>query len=455
MGNFFTTSARALLISIALSCAPSPDEPFESALPILVVDTHATNIEKDAEDDETPFFTAEFKLWAPAAGQTMSWTETPTFVGQGGIRVRGNSSREFDKKQYRLETWTPAGEDTDVSWLGLPEEEDWILHGPFADKTLMRNHLMYQWSRAIGRYAARSVFVELYVEDDGGALSTDNYRGVYLMMEKLKRDSGRIDVAKLKPEDIELPELTGGYVLKRDWAEAGEPGTVVTETYDDLLIIEYPKPETIAPEQRAYIVRYLDDMEAALASPDFADPTTGYAAWIDVGSFIDHHLLVELGRNVDGFVLSTFMHKDRGGLLTMGPIWDYNGALGNADYFEASSPEGWHHKNPEFPEDNPNGYRWYARLFEDPAFRSRYRARWTELRAGPLATDTLLGDIDAVATQLAGGPLTRNFERWEVLGQYVWPNDEGAEDRETYDEELAYLKQWLRARLTWMDQELL
>ena len=191
---------------------------------------------------------------------------------------------------------------------------------------------------------------------------------------------------------------------------------------------------------------YLNAFEDALAKGDGS-----YDQWIDVDSFIDHHLLVEMGRNVDGYVLSTYLHKDRNGLLTMGPIWDYNGALGNADYFEAWEPEGWHFNNSEFPADNPWAFQWYERLLDDPNFRARRAARWAELRKGELATSALHADIDATASALASAA-ARNFEVWDILGEYVWPNDFGAEDRESYEDEVAYLKSWLAARVAWMDE---
>jgi len=137
----------------------------------------------------------------------------------------------------------------------------------------------------------------------------------------------------------------------------------------------------------------------------------------------------------------------------MGPIWDFNGALGNADYFESWDPEGWHYENEEFPADNPNGFHSYARLFEDPAFRARYAARWAELRTDALSTENLLADIAANAALLEA-PAERNFERWAILGEYVWPNDEGSEERETYAEEVAYLEDWVTARAAWLDDAL-
>ena len=341
-----------------------------------------------------------------------------------------------------------------LSLLGLPKESDWVLHAPYSDKTLMRNYLMYTWSNRIGRYAANTKFVEVWVDDDG-VLDPEDYVGVYEFMEKVKVDSNRVNVTKLQPEDNALPEVSGGYLLQRDWI--GEPGEewLTTATYEDDLLFKSPKPEVLTDEQRFFITDYLNQFETAISGPGFDDPASGYAAFIDVDSFIDHHLLVEMGRNVDGYVLSTYMHKDREGLLNMGPIWDYNGALGNASYFDCELPEGWHFNNDEFPGDNPNGYHWYARLFEDPAFVARYQARWNEIRTTILTNDAMLADIDAAAALLsAGGAVDRNFDAWPVFGEEVWPNDPGAVDRQSYDEEIDYLKGWLTARVAWMDSQI-
>ena len=171
-------------------------------------------------------------------------------------------------------------------------------------------------------------------------------------------------------------------------------------------------------------------------------------------SFVDHMLMMELSRNVDAYVLSTFMHKKKSGSLTMGPIWDFNGSLGNANYFLSWEPEGWHYENPEFPADNPNGFRWYEALLQDPIFQQRLADRWTAHRAGPWSNELLMEDIDQVADLLQNVHV-RNFERWPILGEHIWPNDEGAESRTSYQEEIEYLKTWLLARLAWLDLQLL
>ena len=219
---------------------------------------------------------------------------------------------EYEKKQYALETRDADGNDLDVSLMGLPEEEDWILQGPYSDKTLMRNHLMFHWSRAIERYAPRTRFIELYMVDDGDPLAPTHYRGVYLLTEKIKRDKHRVNVEKLSPDATSLPEISGGYVLKRDWVEGN---VLETEIYGDELVIRYPKEDQINEAQRSYLEGYFNDFERALQRND-----RSYREYIDVDSFVDYMLMMEMSRNVDAYVLSTHMYKPRGGSCTWGPF---------------------------------------------------------------------------------------------------------------------------------------
>ena len=254
-----------------------------------------------------------------------------------------------------------------------------------------------------------------------------------------------------RSSDESEPEITGGYLMKKDWVEGD---SLETRIYDDVLLLVDPDPSEITDVQRTWLEDWLHEFETVLAGDDFDDPENGYAAYIDIDSFVDHMLLVELGRNVDGYVLSTWLYKDREGPLSMGPIWDYNGALGGADYFESWIPEGWHYENSEFPADNPTCFRWYERLLEDPAFTARIAERWAEHRLGALATAELHADIDAYAS-LLGDAADRNFERWEILGEYVWPNAGGWDERLSHAQEVDYLKTWIAQRTAWMDAAVL
>ena len=382
------------------------DESTDALLPIAQI---SIILDGAINPDELPYQ----REWMPASMMVIA-DDGIAHQGRVGLHVRGNTSRDFDKKSYAFETWDENDEDLDVALLGLPAEEDWVLQGPFSDKTLIRNHLIYQLSRDIGRYAARTRFVELEINGD--------YRGVYVLMEKIKRDDVR----------VALPD--GAALLKRDWVEGGEKFIQTTACQDELKV-EWS-------DDIDEIVTRLDSIEAELLIVDFSS--------VDLGSFIDHMLLVEIGRNVDGYVLSTWITLSENDVLGMGPVWDYNGALGNASYFKAWETNGWHYQNPEFPGDNPNGFCWYEALLENPEFLNLRRERWQIHRAGPWSDTAIEARIDGASAVLEPA-IERNFERWPLLGEVIWPNDLGAEDRTTYVDEVSYLKSWIKQRMAWMD----
>jgi hypothetical protein len=202
--------------------------------------------------------------------------------------------------------------------------------------------------------------------------------------------------------------------------------------------------------ERAYIQQYVHDFESALMAADFADPTTRYRQYVDVESLIDFFLLNELAHNPDAYRLSTFVHKDKGGKLKMGPIWDFNIAFGNVDYCRAWVTNDWAYRfNDRCPGDLWQVPFWWKRLLEDPSFVSALKTRWNTLRQGAFSSSFIDSLMTANRTLLEeAGALERNFNRWQVLGTYVWPNYYVGQ---TYDEEYEYLRQWISDRLTWMD----
>ena len=414
----------------------------QTTMGIVRIDTRDQEVDDAGWDRE--WVTVDLELIYGGEDSPVTLESTPDWSGVGAIHIRGNSSMEYEKKQYALETRDTDGKDIDIAPFGLPAEEDWVLAAPYSDKTLMRNHLMFQWARAIGRYAPRTYFVELFMEDGGETLDSSDYRGVYVFTEKIKRDKNRVDVAKMSEDDVAGSDVTGGYLLKRDWVEGN---VLTTEVYDDELVLKYPKEDKVTDAQMDYLTGYLSDFERALQRKDGS-----HAEYADLASFADHMMMMELSRNVDAYVLSTYMHKDRDGLLTMGPIWDFNGSLGNADYFESWESEGWHYENSEFPGDNPNGFHWYAELLKDADYQALLSQRWTEHRAGPWSDEKLMADIDTTVALLQEAQ-ERNFERWPVLGDQIWPNDEEAHTRKTYEAEIEYLKTWLNARIQWLDSQ--
>ena len=208
----------------------------------------------------------------------------------------------------------------------------------------------------------------------------------------------------------------------------------------------HPEPDEITGAQRAWLGGYLDRLERVLYGPDFRNPLVGYAAYVDAGSFIDYHLLTEVTKNVDGFRFSTYYHKDRNGLLRMGPLWDMNLTFGNASGKEGWLPERW-----LWPQLNDQEYSWFRRLFEDPDFGQKYVDRWSELRTNVFATARLLARVDALAAQLHEAQ-QRNFARWPILGERVVPNRFVGD---SYAQEIAFLKDWAEKRLAWINRQFL
>ncbi len=371
-----------------------------------------------------------------------------------GIEIRGSSSAWFDKKGYGFETRDENGENNNVNLLGMPKENDWVLHGPYSDKSLMRNALTYIIAGEIMEYAPRVRFCELVLNGD--------YKGVYVLTEKIKRDDDRVDIRKMTEDDNSGEALTGGYIIKIDkftgaandgWASNYPPydGSVAQTVF----LYHYPKPDEITAQQKNYIQNYMHNFEDALKGSNYQDPNLGYRKYLDMEAFRRFWMINEIAKNVDGYRLSTYMYKERdslGGKLHLGPVWDFNLSFGNADYCTSGNPEGWVYS--EFNElcggDIWNVHFWWDRIFTDSSFRQELVDDWQNLRMGVLSDEALTGKIDSMA-QLLQTAQVRNYNRWNVLGQYLWPNYYiGA----TWQDEVDFLRQWTLDRLAWMDNNI-
>ncbi|HXG48267.1 MAG TPA: CotH kinase family protein, partial [Methylomirabilota bacterium] len=382
----------------------------------------------------------------------------------------------------------------------------------------------YEMARMMGHWAARTRFCEVFVNDSGGRLQRRHYVGVYVFEEKVKRAEHRVHIAALKPEHDREPEITGGYIFKKDHFDQGvmmednllgtppfrgsssrsffsgpggfpadpagflpergapeqgrgrregvrgggglesmvrelllrssggpvQPGdspgmpeTFSTRSGQTFFFVE-PEPDEITPAQRRWLVEYLNRLEDALNGADFRDPDRGYRAFLDVDSFIDQHLMVEVTKNIDGFRFSAFYHKDRGGKVRMQPVWDWNLSFGNAN-----GKQGWLSKYWYWPQLDDRQYTWFRRLFEDPDFAQRYVDRYFELRTNVFSPARLEARIDELASLLEEAQV-RNFRRWPILDQKVWPNYFVFD---TYAEEIRFLKSWTRDRISWIDAQ--
>ncbi|MEA3463309.1 MAG: CotH kinase family protein, partial [Bacteroidota bacterium] len=424
-----------------------PDAVFESKLPILVIET-----ENGQAIPDEPKITAHMGIVHNEGGVNEYPGTYNEYDGKIGIERRGASSQHvYPKIGYGLETRLENGENNNVSLLGMPVENDWVLHGPYSDKSLIRNVLAYHFSREMGQYASRTRLCELFIND--------TYTGVYVLMEKIKRDTFRLDIGKLEPHEVSGRDVTGGYIFKLDKQDEDEESWVspypAIDGNDIRIIYNYPDPNDQMPqEQKNYIKDFVTDFEHALAGDRFYDPVLGYKPYIDMQSFIDFFLVNELAKNVDGYRISTFLHKDKDKLdrispIKAGPVWDFNFGFGNADYYDASVTSGWQCEL-QIPEDYWSNPFWWIKLRKDPDFFNQLVSSWKGYRNSILSDIRVDQVIDSLTTMLSDAQ-GRNFDAFPVLNQYVWANNYVGG---SYENEINYLKNWIFDRMAWMDDKL-
>jgi hypothetical protein len=428
-----------LVTHMSLSFGQNDVDFSSSNLPIVLIDTEDQTIVDD------PRIVARMRIINNPNGSRNFLTDTLyKYDGRINIEIRGKSSQMFPKKSYGFETQDTVGNNLNVSLLHMPPENDWILYAPYSDKSLLRNVICFNLTRKMGWYASRTGFCEMLLNGD--------YQGIYILMEKIKRDDNRLKIARLNPEEVAGDDMSGGYIIAVDkmeddyggwYSSFDPPGSSWRKIFFQYY---YPKFDVIVPEQEAYIQHFLYEFENALNSAAFRDPETGYKKYINVDSFIDHFIIYEFAKEIDSYKYSVFMHKDKDskdGRLNAGPVWDFNLGFGNVDFGGegAMFPEDW-----MYNKGVPRMYWWY-RLMQDRDFQNRLKTRWMELRCGPFHTDSIQNFITYQRVYIEEAR-ERNFQRWPVIGSYVWPNYYiGA----SYEEEITYLRSWITERLIWMD----
>ncbi|MBT9136247.1 MAG: hypothetical protein DDT34_01321 [Firmicutes bacterium] len=362
------------------------DSAFSSHLPLILIDTAGQTIDRNVP------------VWATVAvidnaSRINRVLDQPTMVIASTIRYRGSSSYlTFDKAQFRLEFFRRAHRNArrDVPLLGMQADSDWVLHGPFLDRTLIRNRLIYQVARRIMAWAPDTRFSEVFVDGE--------YLGVYLLTESVKVSPARISLARFG-----LLSGETAYLVKREAPGVNSNpiatfGAITGRTSNELSI-SFPPASRLSDAQRAWISHDISRFERTLYADHFADPSIGYAAFIDVDSFVDYYIINEFALIQDAGEFSTVVYKDLHGRLKMA-VWDFNNAFEN---YPASllADRGF----------VVAGNNWFNRLLQDRNFARRVIDRYRELRQGVLSDEALLGDIDGLVTEL-GDAVKRNFSVW-------------------------------------------
>jgi hypothetical protein len=434
---------------------------FSSKLPVMIISTSGKSILDHPPAGTTRTFASMATI--DTFRGLSSPLARPDYLGQAGISIRGQTSSGFPKRPYRLELQDAAGLNRSAGLLGLPSGNDWVLYNPYSDKPFLQNFLAFELFEKMGHYSVRRRFIEVFVNTAGGRISYPrDYAGIYILLEKIGVDKDRVPIQKLTPYNVTEPEITGGYMFKKDKDSAGDldfftaGGTGFSPQW---LKIHEPNPREITSPQLDWLVGYLERFEQVLYASNWktATGTNHYSAYIDADSFVDYHWIVEFTKQIDGYRLSNYMQKDRDGKIKMEPIWDWNLSFGNADYLDGYITSGWYYRL-----IGENEHVWLRRLMcgttsatgtaGDPDFNQRIADRWSELRTNVFAASNVLARVDELASLLSEAA-TRDFQKFPRLGTYVWPNPSFYVTPTTYAGIINAMKNWIQGRYNWIDSQ--
>lgn len=364
--------------------------------------------------------------------------DTPAVSSDIIIHARGNSSRYFDKLGYRIELIDKNGNNNPKSLVGMDAHHEWVLHGPFLDKTLMRNYMWYNLAGEIMGYAPNVRFCEVVINGE--------YQGLYLLTELIGagKDGSRLDLS------VDAKDNTyTGYLLRLDRLDDSEYDwlksltTYTLRKDNDLkLEVEFPSVKKLTPELKESIKDDFSKFEKSLYSYDYNSKKYGYTKLIDVDSFVNYFLINEFSVNYDAGSYSTYIYKDISGKFKM-CVWDFNNSCDN---YQEQSLMGVQH----FELQNK---LWYGMLIKDKDFVKKIISRYRELRKTYLNDEYLNKYIDGVVEYL-GSAIDRNFKKWGYSfdsDSLLIPADRNIH---SYDEAIAQLRDFIRSRGEWMDDNI-
>jgi len=409
----------------------APFDFISSNLPIVIINTDG-----GVAIPDDPRVLADMKIIYRGKNLRNYLTDQNTaeylnYNGRIDIEIRGSSSQVDPKKQFGLSTKQTDGIiNNNVSLLGMPEDNDWILNALVFEPSLIRNYLCYNLSRMIGEYASRTVYCEVVING--------RYQGLYLLQEKIKQGHNRVNVINIDQGDNSYPDITGGYITKADKTTGGDPVAWTMSsslaTGDVAFIHELPKPENVTNKQSLYIQSEFEKLSETASSGNTSF-TNGYPSVIDIPSFIDYMIINELSANSDAYQFSTYYHKDRNGKLRAGPIWDQDLTFGYDLFFwglDRSKTDTW-----QFGNGDNEGPVFWKDLFRNTEFKCYLSKRWNELiKPGhPLNSSIINQFIDQTDSIINEAVIRENT----VWGTSI-----------NHPEEINRIKSFIQERITWI-----
>lgn len=431
-------------------CQDHGDSVFCSHLPLVLVNTEGQEVPGAATDmkdrfyeaihtkaaDGSDFINVEVSVIDNEEGNN-HLTDQPDFVTRSLFRIRGHSSRSFAKASYLMKFVDQDGRDNRISVMGMGAHNEWALHGPYLDKSLVRNYMWYNISGELMEWAPNVRYCELFLNG--------RYRGLYLMVETIANgENCRLNLVNTyKGMDI------NGYLLRIDW-----PSEEKLETTRDInsflerenkmmadLSIRYPGKNKLTPEMAKEIELDFAEFEKCLYSYDYDTEDYGYWNWIDVDNYVDYYLINELTGNVDAGQSSTYIYKEPGQKYRM-CVWDFNNACDNYQENAFGETGFTLHEKPFF-----------FMLLKDDTFAGKVIQRYFQLRKTFFSDEYMTRYIDETIEWL-GPAVERNNEQWAGVFTEFEPLDPVERNLYSHEEALAQLKTWLCGRAGWLDRNI-
>ncbi len=348
---------------------------------------------------------------------------TDTETNFAGIKGRGNSTwYSYPKKPYKLQF------DENTSLFGMKKAKEYVLLAEYADKSLMRNTIVQKMASLTEYlpYSLETRYVELYINTV--------YMGLYVLTEQVEFQKNRLNVESI------AGIANTGYLLELDMRFYDQN---ITPGWDWVVVSDVPyeikEPKTDDPLYSTANPNYLQDF---LQQVDHALVTqSGYENLMDVDAWIDYFMIQELVKNVDVGFGSVFLYKEQNGVLKPGPLWDFDFAIGNADYIDYG-PTGFYgmkaYKN-----------RMFMLMMNIPEIRHRFSERFSTYYTNEMPK--ILSMIGTLSLSIEDMAAT-NFEKWDTLDFYVWPNPSEVVNAHTFLDQVVYVTSYLNLRSIWMNQ---
>lgn len=455
----FLFTILGILICLLFVAFDFPDkdasQDFSGPLPVIIIHTNGQILDENPGrkdlvmndqlvnvNNKSPRFSANLELYEKSPYDSKNSQIQPILQTDIIINTRGQSSLAYPKKQYTVRLIDDKGFKNPQEILKMSKHDKWVLNGMYSDKSLMRNYIAYKMGRQTMEYSPNTKYVEVYIKTSDQQSEEEQYQGIYLLTEKIERDSNRVAIDKNddKYQDISYIMArdkikAGDLVLQSDWNKFEDEYVIIPKNVlkmRTVFTVSYPNKNNITDTQKQSITKSINDFEYALRATNFTDKREGYNKYIETDSFVKYAMINEITKNIDGGEVSAYFYKNLGEKIKAGPVWDFDQSLGNTGILEV---------------DEPTGFLmldtiWYERLFQDEYFVQRYKAIYKRYR------NTIWNDrnIDLLIDQalLELGPaIERNNARW--YANY---------SMEDYKDEIDDIRVFLKTRLHWIDDNI-